>query len=868
LKASRHAHLFPFLVLAILILLAAALRLWKLDALPPGLFGDEAINGVDERFVLNGSGLPIYFAANNGREPLFLYLQMLSVALLGATPLALRAVSAFSGILTVPAIYFCARTMFRPSDGSRLPEDAVDWKGTWAALLAAAGAAVSYWAVSLSRLGLRAVLLPLVSAVAIAFFWRAWQGGRRRDYIWAGFWLGVAPYTYTSGRLLLLVPIAFVLLQTIMFLSGRGRRTPQSTWRAAWRPRLIGLAILAGVLIVVLVPLALAALQDPAILAGRVGQVSILGGAPSSALARLIQNLVAVARNFYDRGDINLRQNLPGRPANDLLLAILFTSGFLTALWRIRRPENQMILIWLAVMLVPTVLSTGAPHSLRAAGALAPLCLLYGLGGSTVLELASRLRLKRYLAPALLGVVLLVSSALTARDYFGRWAVLPKLGAAFNLEQQLAASTATGILGDSSNGTPVLISYRLYSHPQMTFALGLPTQVPLPDWASTLAARREIRYVLNEHFDRAEPMYLVWREGGQLMEAAVDPLGPTDATALATAVQTGGPGDVIRARSSQPDWPELRSGVLPDQVRLRPRHIDVPLDVTFADGIRLIGYNIEPDWVPGDAEPAELRLSLFWELGQQKERGVIAPEAFVHLANAAGVWQTSNGAFTNYLMPWLKKSHVIEDIRLVPVPPDMPKGKALFQVGLYVLSSFDGLGARDRIDIIDRAGKRVADRVDLGTVFVGQVPSQADRSGLRAIDARFGPSIRLEGWNVAPDGSSSNALKVDLDWQAVGRSPSDYTAFVHLIDASGKILAQHDESPGGQENPTSHWVPGETIRSTFVLQVPPGIDLKDLRLRTGLYEPLAGKQVPLQLEGGSPTGVESHGTYLVLPAVN
>jgi hypothetical protein len=37
------------ILLLILILVAVTLRLWRLDALPPGLYADEAFNGLDVR---------------------------------------------------------------------------------------------------------------------------------------------------------------------------------------------------------------------------------------------------------------------------------------------------------------------------------------------------------------------------------------------------------------------------------------------------------------------------------------------------------------------------------------------------------------------------------------------------------------------------------------------------------------------------------------------------------------------------------------------------------------------------------------------------------------------------------------------------
>ncbi len=227
-------------------LAAAALRLWHLDRLPPGLWYDEAVNGVDIRMVLAGRGLPIYFVANNGREPLFIYLQALSVALLGPTPFALRLVSAIAGILAVPAVYWCGRVLFggAPHDARRSRGDLIQH---WAPLIAAAALAVSYWHLSLSRLGLRAVLLPLTSTLAVGFFWKAWTGGRRRDYALAGVFLAAALYSYLAARLLPFVLLAFVALEAVLALvararhaSGRAGPAVEIHPRRAGRPRARG----------------------------------------------------------------------------------------------------------------------------------------------------------------------------------------------------------------------------------------------------------------------------------------------------------------------------------------------------------------------------------------------------------------------------------------------------------------------------------------------------------------------------------------------------------------------------------------------------------------------------------------------------
>ncbi|MER3513588.1 MAG: hypothetical protein C4310_03650, partial [Chloroflexota bacterium] len=133
-------------VLAI-ILLAAALRFPALGQAPPGLYQDEAWNGLDALQVLQGAR-PLYFAANNGREPLFIYLVALAVGALGPSPAAIRLVAAVLGTLTIPATYALGRTWFNRRVG-------------W---LAAAILAITFWHVHLSRIGFRAVALPLIAA--------------------------------------------------------------------------------------------------------------------------------------------------------------------------------------------------------------------------------------------------------------------------------------------------------------------------------------------------------------------------------------------------------------------------------------------------------------------------------------------------------------------------------------------------------------------------------------------------------------------------------------------------------------------------------------------------------------------------------
>jgi hypothetical protein len=179
----------------------------------------------------------------------------------------------------------------------------------------------------------------------------------------------------------------------------------------------------------------------------------------------------------------------------------------------------------------------------------------------------------------------------------------------------------------------------------------------------------------------------------------------------------------------------------------------------------------------------------------------------------------------------------------------MPPGKAHFEVGLYRRFLQPGSTEYERVTIVDPQGRVAADRVDLGAVMVGEPPPQADLSGLRPLGAQFDGRVELVGWNARTDPVDPSRVLIDLGWRALGRSVTDYTAFVHLLDQEGQIASQVDEPPGGLANPTTRWVPGEAVRTAVALSVPPGTEAKDYSLRVGLYEPVSGRQLSVTRPG-------------------
>ncbi len=844
-----------WLILAGLTLIAAGLRLWRLDALPPGLFFDEAFNGLDARGVATGQHFPLYFTANNGREPLYIYLQAVAVALLGPTAYALRLTSALIGVVTVPITYVGARMILGSRAGDENErEGGFDTRVEWLALIAAAGMAVSFWHVSVSRLAFRAVLLPPLSMLAVAYFWRGWARERMADYRWAGFWFGLTLYTYTAARLLPLVVIAFLLIEGVVDLLGRRDR-----FMALWRPRVRGLAWLIGVGLVALLPLMVALIQNPQLISSRTGDVSIFTVSekdmPGTPAQRLLHNTGAMVRNFYSAGDQNLRHNIPGRPVNDWLLAGLFTLGWLAALWRLREGRMRLLLLWFGVMALPSLLSTDAPHALRAVGMLPPLVILYALGAQAIMDGLDRWIAPRALAPILLAALLLISGGITASDYFNRWAGERGLGRAFDLDLQLGAERVADLL--TGEQLPILTTRALYLTPHLRYAAGV---LPRIDGAAALLPADAAPHLLfEEGADPNQPAFLIWQQDGQ---PAATWVAAADGGSL-VAQMAATPGlTQVTAPLHREGWPAVQEGVSGDSPALEPARPRSPLNATFANGLQLLGYDVAPDAIRLDADEPAFRLTTYWRVAPDQP----APDSedfdlFVHLVYDGGKIQENGGLGRGYPIDLWQAGEVVDDRRLLVIPPDaaaaMQPGKAHFEVGLFDVRTPGGV---DRIGILDGEGNVAADSVVFGPVAIDMAPPQAFMDDLARLGVVFDGVMELAGWRVDP---ADDGLSVELAWRALDRPPTDYTTFVHLLDSQGQIAAQFDQPPGGPENPTRFWLPGESAGAAFPLAAP-ALEQGPYSLRIGLYEPVSGRQAPVT-DGGE-AGLAAVGeTFVVIP---
>lgn len=441
------------MVLALIALAALALRVYRLPELPGPIYSDEAYNGVDALAVLAGWH-PIFFPANNGREPLHIYLQAISVGLFGPTDFALRIVNALVGTATVVVVGLLGRSL-------------LGWRP---GLLGAAFLAISYWHITLSRLSFRVIELPLWTALAAML--AAWALKRRGWCSWlcagaAGVALGTSLYTYTSSRIF---PLAFVLVVLALGV-GLGRHRP-----AHARPVVETLAIAAAVSIVVAAPLMIYFVRHPEEALRRADQV-VLGGPDDPRVSRehlrprtLPENLGVTIGAFGFVGDSNVRENLPGRPIFDFVTLATLAGGCAAAARAWRQWVSVACLGWIAVMLVPPAISAEAPHFLRMAGVIPPTFVLAGMGAERLLALRSPTI--RW-GPVVVAGLLLWGTVDTIHAYFVDYSAAPDRPIQFDSHVHVAVDRAREL---AAQGIPTWV-YSPMQHPLFSYQLR-PEQRP------------------------------------------------------------------------------------------------------------------------------------------------------------------------------------------------------------------------------------------------------------------------------------------------------------------------------------------------------------------------------------------------------
>jgi hypothetical protein len=259
-------------------------------------------------------------------------------------------------------------------------------------------------------------------------------------------------------------------------------------------------------------------------------------------------------------------------------------------------------------------------------------------------------------------------------------------------------------------------------------------------------------------------------------------------------------------------------------------------DLHIVNEVQVLGYDLESD-PPQPGKPA--RVLVYYNA---LARMYPMYSATLRVTDIQGrLWGEYDGfPGTKYLQTylWYELGQYYRDAWTIYLPTDAPAGLYNLDLSWYVYDL--------------AAGKRIEDQkstVSLGTVRVGDISGGAIA---HAQNVRVGDAITFLGWNSDPAVASNSisagrgqSLNLDLFWRGDYTLQNSYTVFVHLVDPSGRVVADADSPPSHGDYPTDRWAVDEKVRDRHTLKIPADLAPGKYSIEVGIYLSSTGARLPI-----------------------
>ena len=114
----------------------------------------------------------------------------------------------------------------------------------------------------------------------------------------------------------------------------------------------------------------------------------------------------------------------------------------------------------------------------------------------------------------------------------------------------------------------------------------------------------------------------------------------------------------------------------------------------------------------------------------------------------------------------------------------------------------------------------------------------------RPLSVSLGGVIALDGFRLdpGPQVKVGAPLTLTLYWRSV-EPAEQFKVFFHVLDASGRIVAQHDSEPVGDLWPTHLWKPGDVVPDEHVISSLSSVVPGQYTLQVGMYDAQTGTRL-------------------------
>ena len=396
-----------FLPIIILTIITSFLIFYRLTEIPKNLSFDE-VEFTKLALSLDNKPYIAYSQLATGHSTLYFYILLASLKTFGINTFALRLPAAIFGILSIIIFYLILEIIFK--------KDKI--LNTYYLILTTLIFLTSHWFLNFARFSFEATFLLFLELVSIFFLISFWRDKQSQNIflLISGLFSGLSFLSYTPGRIFFLLPLSFLILQTLRTL------------------KLYKLAYFLIPLIIIITPLTayLVTNNDT-----RVDQQFFLKNKEMTINEKvngLWKNISSTALMFNIKGDVNGRHNYPNKPALNPILGILFLIGLISITTNYKlfnhrsldedgRTTNYFFLFYFLISLFPALMTYPweNPNMLRTYTALPSVIYFIGNGIYYLGTIVQRLLLKskwKYLILNTFYLILVLSCFYELRTYF------------------------------------------------------------------------------------------------------------------------------------------------------------------------------------------------------------------------------------------------------------------------------------------------------------------------------------------------------------------------------------------------------------------------------------------------------------------
>ena len=188
---------------------------------------------------------------------------------------------------------------------------------------------------------------------------------------------------------------------------------------------------------------------------------------------------------------------------------------------------------------------------------------------------------------------------------------------------------------------------------------------------------------------------------------------------------------------------------------------------------------------------------------------------------------------------WVSKLERLTFRNIAQRHPSLPDGTLLYFINATAeaWSTLSVIRYGNRVAVSDIFARREARLRDYRNPIVIYVdpPGESRELGVDILitahaspelPIEFAESIRLENYELTRARvARGEMIGLILYWRAMQRPDKDYTVFVHLTDAEGRMIAGFDSQPREGQTPSSHWLPFELVPDGHVLVIPEDVPI-------------------------------------------